>query len=41
MMPPEYCHSCMGDGVCAHAVRAARVLISSAAHASRRKIKGT
>src|SRR5579863_124357 len=36
MMPPEYCHSCSGEGVCAHAVGACAAMSSTARAPSHR-----
>jgi len=41
IIPPEYCHSCMGDGVCENAARGANAQISNATQAARWTINGT
>jgi hypothetical protein len=41
IIPPEYCHSIMGDGVCEKAARGANAQISKAAQARRWTKDGT
>jgi hypothetical protein len=41
IIPPEYCHSIMGDGVCEKAARGKNAQISKAAQARRWTINGT